>query len=191
MSVATLQAIEDRGYFYRLDCRLLLSPFVLTLVHLGKDILTQATFGAGDAVIAGRRAQDLSVIEPLQPVSLPLGFVLSELKRVSDLLCDVPPAWRPRCCDSYLNFFAVLYFWYILISGADNLVCFDPFIISTNTSTKETGKRENYIIRMTERSSKTLSHATRRAPPPLKPTRCCDTNSPNSERKGKKTKPVQ
>lgn len=52
MSVATLQAIEDRGNFYRLDWRLL-SPFVLTLVHLGKDILTQATFGAWEAVGVG------------------------------------------------------------------------------------------------------------------------------------------
>lgn len=52
MSVATLQAIEDRSNFYRLDWRLL-SPFVLTLVHLGKDILTQATFGAWDAVTVG------------------------------------------------------------------------------------------------------------------------------------------
>ncbi|TNN62674.1 hypothetical protein EYF80_027115 [Liparis tanakae] len=41
-------AIEDRSNFYRLDWRLL-SPFVLTLVHLGKDILTQATLGAWEA----------------------------------------------------------------------------------------------------------------------------------------------
>lgn len=74
MSVATLQAIEDRSNFYRLDGRLL-SPFVLTLVHLGKNILAQATFGARDAVSVGRRAEDFSVIEPLQPV--PLSFVLS------------------------------------------------------------------------------------------------------------------
>lgn len=86
MSVATLQAIEDRSNFYRLDWRLL-SPFVLTLVHLGKDILTQATFGARDAV----SAEDVSVIEPLQPVSLPLSFVLSEFNTVSDSHHDIKP----------------------------------------------------------------------------------------------------
>lgn len=90
MSVATLQAIEDRSNFYRLDWRLL-SPFVLTLVHLGKDILTQATFGAWDAVSVGRRAEDFSVVEPLQPVSLPLSFVLSEFNTVSDSLHDIKP----------------------------------------------------------------------------------------------------
>lgn len=82
MSVATLQAIEDRSNFYRLDWRLL-SPFVLTLVHLGKDILTQATCGACEAVGVGRRAEDVSLIEPLQPVALPLGFVLSGWNTVS------------------------------------------------------------------------------------------------------------
>lgn len=83
MSVATLQAIEDRSNFYRLDWRLL-SPFVLTLVHLGKHILAQATLGAWDTVSVGRRAEDFSVIEPLQPVSLPLSFVLSGFNKVSD-----------------------------------------------------------------------------------------------------------
>lgn len=91
ISVATLQAIEDRSNFYGLDWRLLLSPFVLTLVHLGKDILTQATFGARHTVIGGRRAEGVSVIEPLQPVSLPLSFVLSEFKIVSDSLHDIKP----------------------------------------------------------------------------------------------------
>lgn len=77
-SVATLQAIEDRSNFYRLDWRLLLSPFVLTLVHLGKDILAQATFGAGDAGRVGRWAnQALPVSESLLPLPLSLGFVLS------------------------------------------------------------------------------------------------------------------
>jgi len=75
VSVATLQAIEDRSNFYRLDWRLL-SPFVLTLVHLGKDILAQATFGAREAVSVSRRAEAVSFIEPVQPVSLPLRFVL-------------------------------------------------------------------------------------------------------------------
>lgn len=32
----------------------------------------------------------------------------------------------------YLYFFAVLYFGHILVGWADNLVCFDPFIISGN-----------------------------------------------------------
>lgn len=57
-----MQAIEDRGNFYRLDGRLR-SPFVLTIVHLGKDILAEATFGAKD--MAGRGAEDFSVTEPL------------------------------------------------------------------------------------------------------------------------------
>ena len=89
-SVATLQAIEDRSNFYRLDWRLL-SPFVLTLVHLGKDILTQATFGARDAVRVGRRAEDVSVIEPLQPVSLPLSFVLSGFNTVRESRHRIKP----------------------------------------------------------------------------------------------------
>lgn len=132
MSVATLQAIEDRSNFYRLDWRLL-SPFVLTLVHLGKDILTQATFGTWDAVRVGWWAEDVSVIEPLQPVSLPLSFVLSESNTLSDLLHDMCPGFK---CDhslrAYLYFFAVLYFWHVLIRGAHNLVCFNPLIISKN-----------------------------------------------------------
>lgn len=132
MSVATLQAIEDRSNFYRLDWRLL-SPFVLTLVHLGKDILTQATFGARDTVSVGRRAEDVSVIEPLQPVSLPLSFVLSEFNTVSDSHHDIKTTFKLKSDhspNSYLYFFAVLYFWYVLIGGAHDLVCFDPFIIS-------------------------------------------------------------
>ena len=79
-SVATLQAIEDRSNFYRLYGRLL-SPFVLCLVNLGKDILAQATFGAWDAVSVGRGAEDFSFVEPVQSVSLPLSFVLSELNK--------------------------------------------------------------------------------------------------------------
>lgn len=76
-SVATLQAIEDRSNFNRLDWRLLLSAFVLTLVHLGKDILAQAAFGAGHACRVGCRANEvLPVGEPLLPLPLSLGFVL-------------------------------------------------------------------------------------------------------------------
>lgn len=86
-SVATLQAIEDRSNFYRLDWRLLLSPFVLTLVHLGKDILAQAAFGAGDACRVGRRADELLPVgESLQPLPLSLGFVLLVGFQVSDPL---------------------------------------------------------------------------------------------------------
>lgn len=153
MSVATLQAIEDRSNFYRLDWRLL-SPFVLTLVHLGKDILTQATFGAREAVSVGRRAEDVSLIEPLQPVPLPLGFVLSGFNTVSDSAHDIKPGLRlksDRSPVSYLYLFAVLYFWYILIGRAHNLVCFDPFIIS-KIECKD--KRDNFIIQIFERSRK-------------------------------------
>lgn len=90
MSVATLQAIEDRSNFYRLDGRLL-SFFVLTVVHLGKDILTEATFGARNSASVGCGAEDFSVIEPLQPVSFSLSFVLSEFNTVSDSLRVIKP----------------------------------------------------------------------------------------------------
>lgn len=81
MSGATLQAIEDRSNFYRLDDLRLLSPFVLTLVHLGKHVLAQAAFGARETV---GRTQDVSVVESLQTLALPLSFVLSERNKVRD-----------------------------------------------------------------------------------------------------------
>lgn len=80
MCVATLQTIEDGCNFYRLHG----SPFVLTLVHPGEDILTQATLRAMDTVSVGHGAEDLSVIELLQPVSLPLSFVLVEFRTFSN-----------------------------------------------------------------------------------------------------------
>lgn len=149
MSVATLQAIEDRSNFYRLDWRLL-SPFVLTLVHLGKDILTQATFGAWDSDRVGWWAEDFSVVEPLQSVSLPLGFVLSEMNILTESLHELMIfiGFKLKCnhyLKAYLYFFAVLYFGHVLICRADNLVCFDPFIISkTKKRIKYKDKRQFY-----------------------------------------------
>lgn len=84
-----------------------------------------------------------------------LSFSLSNLSRsLSALFCysensdKCKGSWNVQICvtskmvkwfsvrttfpmpSSYLYFFAVLDFWYILSSRTHNLVCFDPFIIS-------------------------------------------------------------
>lgn len=151
-SVATLQAIEDRSNFYRLDWRLL-SPFVLTLVHLGKDILSQATFGAGDAVRVGRRAEAFSVIESLQPVSLPLSFVLSEVPqsvthfKISSTV--VNSAMLPTACDRTFIFLRCFIFCTFLLAGRTIL---SALIHSSYLKTKIKYKdsRQFYQLRLLE-----------------------------------------
>lgn len=175
-SVATLQAIEDRSNFYRLDWRLL-SPFVLTLVHLGKDILSQATFGAGDAVRVGRRAKAFSVIESLQPVSLPLSFVLSGIPQSVTHFKTSRTVVNSTACDRTFIFLRCFIFGTFLLAGRTILsALIHSSYLKTKIKYKDSFINSDYWREISVTSVPPLRHLHC-----LHPTCCCYTISTNSQ----------
>lgn len=79
---------------------------------------------------------------------------------------------------SYLSFFAMLYFWYILIGRAHNFVCFDPFIIS-----KIEIQTDNFINQTFERSQKTYFIPSTTDTCIVSNQQCCNKITLNSKRR--------
>lgn len=91
---------------------------------------------------------------------------------VSRLRHDSRTTKTSTCPEPYLYLFAVLYFWYVLIGRAHDLVCFDPFVISRMEYKDRTGSSRGSWGRSRGASSHSTAAQT---PPPPEATRQATT----------------